>query len=183
MLNSYKTTVWKNRETQEAARTLQAFGYGSPKNLFLRASGTGGWIATTAAQHRPELFRGLILESPLLDLERVVTNTKLGLHPHYLESWGSQTQRLKELSPLEEDTDFFPLDLLMILSASDHTTPLVGNLEWLRRKACRHPELGGIRVELTAESVPLERRLSPTIARIITAEEVDFILSTLRSSR
>ncbi len=166
----------------EAARTLQALGYASPKNLFLRGANAGGWTVTSAALARPELFRGLILESPLLDIERVAPDRNLALYPHYLEAWGKDRSRLKELSPMEKKTDFFPLDIMMLVSLDDRAVPAVGNLEWLRRTTCGHPELRSVNLHTTIGPPPQERESSPTTGRGINLKEVDFILSTVRTA-
>ncbi len=168
------------RDLIEAARTLQALGYCSPRNLFLRAAGSGGWTATSAALARPELFRGLILESPLLDIENVTTNKTLSLHPHYVEAWGTSRERLSELSPMQENTEFFPLDIMMIGSLTDDTPPALGNFEWLRRTACKHPELRSVFAVTSVEPVVSNRMLSATTARGIDIREVSFVLATIR---
>jgi hypothetical protein len=164
----------------EAARTVQALGFSSPRNLFLRAAGSGGWIVTSAALARPELFRGLVLESPLLDLETVATDKTLSLHPHYLEAWGTSRARLKELSPMEETTDFLPLDVMLITSLEDHSPPALGNFEWLRRTVCKHPELRSVFTLTSVKPVVSDRELSATTARGIDIREVSFVLATIR---
>jgi oligopeptidase B len=165
-----------------AARVLQALGYASPKNLFLRAANSGGWSATTAILVRPELFRGLILESPLLDLENVVTNTDLKYHHHYVEAWGSDPQQLRNLSPLEGSAYFIPLDILLIISLDDEAVPAVGSIEWVRRTLCQHSELRSVRIALDTGSISEDRDLSPLSSRGILSEEVSFILSALQAS-
>jgi len=164
-----------------AARTLQALGYASPNNLFLRASNSGGWSATTAALMRPELFRGLILESPLLDLENVVTNTDLKYHHHYVETWGSDRRKLRDLSPLEGTAYFLPRDIMLIISLNDEAVPAVGNIEWVRRTLCRLSEIPSIRIVVDTGLIQEDRALSPLTARGILADELHFILSTLQT--
>ena len=168
------------RDLIEAARTLQALGYCSPRNLFLRAAGSGGWTATSAALARPELFRGLILESPLLDIENVTTDKNLSLHPYYVEAWGTSRARLSELSPMRENTEFLPLDIMMIGSLTGDTPPALGNFEWLRRVACKHPELRSVFAVTSVEPVVSNRMLSATTARGIDIREVSFVLATIR---
>jgi hypothetical protein len=168
------------RDLVEAARTLQALGYCSPKNLFLRAAGSGGWTATSAALARPELFRGLILESPLLDIENATTNKNLPLHPHYVEAWGTSAARLNELSPMHENTEFLPLDIMMIGSLTDDIPPALGNFEWLRRTACKHPELRSVFAVTSVKPTAPERALSATTSRGIVLQEVTFVLATIR---
>ncbi len=163
-----------------AARTLQGLGYASPRNLFIRAAGSGGWTAASAAIARPELFRGLILESPVLDLENVVADPTSSLYHRYLEAWGASSARLRELSPMQETTDFLPLDIMLIASLTDRSPHALGNFEWLRRTACRHPELRSVLAFTSVKSAVPERELSATAGRGILPQEVSFVLTTVR---
>jgi pimeloyl-ACP methyl ester carboxylesterase len=130
------------------ARELQARRIASPKNLFIKGARHHGWIALQAALSRPELFRGVVLQDPLLDLAGVVHANTSPVHAAFVALWGTDTETLRALSPLEQTPEFFPLDILISLSDKRPASGFLGTLEWIRRTTCEHPELRSLLVSL-----------------------------------
>lgn len=130
------------------ARELQARRLASPKNLFIKGARHHGWIALQTALSRPELFRGVVLQDPILDLEGVIRDESSPLHAAYAALWGTDKETLRTLSPLQNSPDFFPLDILISLSDKRPRSGFLGTLEWIRRTSCEHPELRSLLVNL-----------------------------------
>jgi oligopeptidase B len=118
------------------ARELSARGYASPRSLVAEGRSAGGWLAAAAAQARPELFRALVLDAPVLDLESSVLSPTLPLHARETFEWGSDPARLRSLSALNRIGDYYPLDTLVIVPLRDTLVPPLGTLEWVRRVRC-----------------------------------------------
>jgi pimeloyl-ACP methyl ester carboxylesterase len=119
-----------------AAREIGIRGLASPDSLFLRGSGAGGWLVTSAAALRPELFRGMILDRPVLDLEAAFGRRSASPTARDVAEWGSDSSLLKQLSPSSFTDGRFSVDTLVLDEAEEENPLTAGIFEWMYRARC-----------------------------------------------
>jgi len=68
---------------------LIAAGYSNPKHLYAMSSGYGGILAGAVINMRPELWRGVIVRSPVVDVIHTMLNPKTLTSKIIYEEWGN----------------------------------------------------------------------------------------------
>lgn len=68
---------------------LIAAGYSNPKHLYAMTSGYGGILAGSVMNMRPDLWRGVIVRSPVVDVIHTMLNPKISTSKIVYEEWGN----------------------------------------------------------------------------------------------
>ncbi|MCB0333924.1 MAG: prolyl oligopeptidase family serine peptidase [Bdellovibrionales bacterium] len=119
----------------KAARYLQ----NDPKTskLFLYGKSAGGLLAASTMQDSPELFGGVILDAPLLDVRRAVTDTTLLLTAREQYEWGNPLldphidEAMRNYSPLETAPRGILPPVFMRVGEFDRLTPKEDVFRWI----------------------------------------------------
>ncbi len=106
-----------------------------PQRVILYGRSAGAWLAAKTATLHPEKISALILEAPLLDLEKVVPNKTLPLYERERHEWGVSPKVLRAFSPTLP-LHKMSIDLLAQIPLRDQLAPPYDTLRWLRDFEC-----------------------------------------------
>ena len=115
----------------ELARALTL----SPKRIVAHGRSAGAWLVAKTATTRPELFGGVILEAPLLDIENAVRDRDLPLHERERYEWGESLDALRGLAPALT-TQTLAFDVLALVPLHDELIPPTVTQRWLQAFEC-----------------------------------------------
>eukprot|EP00210_Caulerpa_lentillifera_P000862 g833.t1 len=95
-----------HEDTITCANYLIEKEYCNPTTLCIHGCGAGGTTVAAVVNRRPDLFRAVILETPLLDILTSMSDTTLPMAREELEEWGDPRNEdyynyIKRYSPLD----------------------------------------------------------------------------------
>jgi len=108
----------------------------SAQRVILYGRSAGAWLAAKTATLHPEKISALILEAPLLDLEKVVTDQTLPLYQRERHEWSDSPKVLRALSPTLPPQKM-SIDVLAQIPLRDQLSPPSETLRWLRDFQCQ----------------------------------------------
>lgn len=114
-----------------AAEELVNRGVVSSGKVILEAESAGAVAATTAFLERPELFAGLVLSAPLLDVDRIMLDTSLPGHERELVEW-----RNSGPSPIELIRKRSYPPIFISYGTRDTIVPAWSIARWIYRYRC-----------------------------------------------
>jgi hypothetical protein len=105
------------------------------RRVIVHGRSAGAWLAAKIATLYSEKIGGLILEAPLLDLERVVPDKALPLFERERHEWSESPHVLRVLSPNFSRRQL-SIDLLAQVPLRDQLVPPDDTLRWVRDFQC-----------------------------------------------
>ena len=129
----------------DGTRFLVEQGLVDPDQVFVRGASAGAVVIASAVNKSPELFRGVILYAPYLDLVGTLQDGRHWLTESDKQEWGdplkqSDLENLLTISPYETVTpqDYTPV--LVTASMRDNRVPYSESLKWMAK--VRHHDKG-----------------------------------------
>jgi oligopeptidase B len=110
-----------------------------PQRIILSGRSAGAWLAAKTATLYPEKIGGLILEAPLLVLEKAVPNKALPLAERERHEWPNSPATLRALSPVPPLQNV-SIELLAQVPLQDQLVPPDDTLGWLADFKCHQSE-------------------------------------------
>jgi oligopeptidase B len=120
-----------------AAHFLKTQGISSEIHAYGRSAGAL-LVASTTLNHG-EVFERVLLDSPLLDVRRAVSDTSLPLYKRERDEWGNPQsaplvdQAMAKYSPMEQEIPNKLPKMLIRTGLHDKLTPLTDVENWLNR--------------------------------------------------
>lgn len=121
------------------ARYLIDIGWTSADRLIGQGGSAGGMLMGWVANHAPEVFRGLVLHVPFVDVLNTILDTSLPLTTTEWEEWGEPTtdreayQLIKSYSPYENVAQVPHPASLAVSSVNDARVSFVEATKWVSR--------------------------------------------------
>jgi protease II len=134
--------LYKSRGVDDlisATQHLQRHVDVSPQKTILRGRSAGGWLVTRAAMKSHNVFSGIILDAPLLDLEDAVSSPDAPLFHRDLAEWGN-AHEARQLSTASIHTfASLPFHIFVSVPMRDILIPAAKTLSWALQAHCKQP--------------------------------------------
>jgi protease II len=109
------------------------------QRIVLSGRSAGAWLTAKTASAYPRMIGGLILDAPLLALEKVIPDKTLPLSERERHEWGESPDALRALSPIPTLQNI-SIDLLAQVPLQDELVPPEHTLRWLSDFQCQQSQ-------------------------------------------
>lgn len=134
-----------------AAQKLISSGHTDASSLFAYGKSAGGLTVAVGAGRNPELFRGVILDRPLVDVMAAIDDSSAPLFARERAEWGDpeiphERTFIESYSPYHRIADYRYPAMLVISALNDKIVPCVDVVRWFavlrRRESLNAKNLG-----------------------------------------